>query len=149
MRARHHSVLAHTTNVSPFLLCDTTKMSNVDWGIAPTPAELASAQTLGAMELTRLLVRLLHLPRRAWADEDAMGLRSVLEHAYAHEDEWVRLLATVLDRYHATGVVLADTDGLLHVARQVATVVARPQTESQGGSFVQPLRCKYITARYG
>ena len=112
----------------------------MDWGIAPTPAELASALTLGAMELTRLLVRLLHLPRRAWADEDAMGLRSVLEHAYAHEDEWVRLLATVLDRYHATGVVLADTDGLLHVARQVATVVARPQTESQGGSFVQPLR---------
>jgi hypothetical protein len=115
-------------------------MSNVDWGIAPTPAELASAQTLGAMELTRLLVRLLHLPRRAWADEDAMGLRSVLEHAHAHEDEWVRLLATVLDQYRATGVVLADTDGLLHVARQVATVVARPQTESQGGSFVQHLR---------
>lgn len=52
--------------------------TRIDWGIAPTPAELASALTLGAMELTRLLVRLLHLPRRAWADEDAMGLRSVL-----------------------------------------------------------------------
>ena len=60
--------------------------------------------------LAKHCVRSLHLPFRAWSDDQmATHLGSMLQRATSHQDSWVQFIAESLDAYPTTGCVQAGS----------------------------------------
>ena len=71
--------------------------------------------------LAKHCVRSLHLPFRAWSDDQmATHLGSMLQRATSHQDSWVQFIAESLDAYPTTGCVQADGTQLEHIATNLS-----------------------------